>query len=67
MVEYKRVLKITLNIDEELVLKDIKFDSKKVHTTRPLYREYIVDDLLDSLTDDVAKSLDIQEKVQTEL
>ena len=64
VVEYRRFLKVTLNTGEELILKHLKFSSKDTYKIKLLYREYTVGNILGSLTDGVAKSLNIQEEVE---
>ena len=64
VIENKEVVRATLNKDREIILKSMKFDSKKVQKTRALYKEYRVGYLLGSLTDGVAKSIGIKEIIE---
>jgi len=64
VIECKQIFKVTLNTGEELVLKYMRFDSKKVQIARALDREYEVGELPSLLTDGVPKSLKIQERVE---
>jgi len=56
-IKTKLVYKMTLNTGRELVFKEMKFDSKEVHITRGLYKEYTVGNMLGLFTDGVAKYL----------